>query len=280
MQSGGPGPDEAVPLADADIATKIARAASRGRGTDRTPTLEQLLSAFGEREPTPEARRRAGAALDLAGVDVRPPIMEVPPGERMLLTAPSAGRSRRTGGRALGGLLALGGILAVAAVAATLAGQDNGNRASDDLPPEGTGTTPAAATTAAETRTTDTASTDTSTETTATETTATTTTPAGKPAKRKRARAKPAQTRVTVKVSATARPTFLCVEDGTGRQLYGGTLSGVQTFHARLVRLNIGLASTQVSVNGRPVPLSGSPAGVEGSRPGGVKDLPLGPRPR
>src|SRR3954453_13994505 len=154
MQSGGPGPDEAVPLADADIATKIARAASRGRGTDRTPTLEQLLSAFGEREPTPEApprpgtlpgrsgereptpeaRRRAGAALDLAGVDVRPPIMEVPPGERVLLTAPSAGGSRRTGGRALGGLLALGGILAVAAVAATLAGQDNGNRASDDLP--------------------------------------------------------------------------------------------------------------------------------------------------
>src|SRR4051812_25281417 len=212
MQSGGPGPDEAVPLADADIATKIARAASRGRGTDRTPTLEQLLSAFGEREPTPEARRRAGAALDLAGVDVRPPIMEVPPGERVLLTAPSAGRSRRTGGRALGGLLALGGILAIAAVAATLAGQDNGNRASDDLPPEGTGTTPAAATTPADTTTTDTASTDTS-ETTATETTATTTTPgattpAATSAKRKRARAKPAAARVTVKVSATARPTF------------------------------------------------------------------------
>jgi hypothetical protein len=278
MQSGGPGPDEAVPLADADIATKIAGAAARGRGTDRTPTLEQLLSAFGEREPTPEARRRAGAALDLAGVDVRPPIMEVAPGERVLLTAPGSGRSRRTGGRALGGLLALGGILAVAAVAATLAGQDNGNRASDDLPPEtGAGTAPAVSTTPADSTATDTASTGTAT--TATETTPTTTTPAAKPSRPKRARAKPAPARVAVKVSATARPTFLCVEDGTGRQLYGGTLSGVQTFHARVVRLNIGLASTQVSVNGRSVPLSESPAGLEVSKKGGVKDLPLGRRP-
>ena len=265
-----PDPAAAVPLADADIATKIARAAQRGRGTDRTPTLEQLLSAFGESEPTPQARRRAGAALELAGVDIRPPVMDVTPGERLLLTAPGGRGPRRTGGRALGGLLALAAIIALAVVAATLAGQGDDKRAGDDLPPDTVAvSTPSATTTAGET---------TSTET-GTAATSTTTTPAKPERKRERSRAKPAPARVTVRVSAAATPTFLCAEDGTGSQLYNGTLSGTETFHARVVRLNIGLSSTEVRVNGRAVPLSESPAGLEISRKGGVKPLALGERP-
>jgi hypothetical protein len=271
MQTRGPVPEAVVPLADADIATKIARAARRGRGTDRTPTLEQLLSAFGESEPTPEARRRAEAALDLAGVEIRPSIMDVAPGERLLLTAPG-GNARRGGGRALGGLLALGAIIASAAVAATLAGRGGDDRAADDLPPD---TAPAAAlATRAETTATETArttATSTAAETT-TEPAATTTAPAAAPRK-------PRPATVTVRVSALTRPTFLCVEDGAGNQLFGGTLSGTQTFKAKLLRLNIGLASTAVSVNGRPVPLGGSPAGLEISRKGGTRTLPLGRRP-
>jgi hypothetical protein len=84
---------------------------------------------------------------------------------------------------------------------------------------------------------------------------------------------------VTVRVSAETRPTFLCVEDGDGKQLYNGTLSGTETFEQRVVRLNIGLSSTEVRVNGRLVPLSESPAGLEISREGGVKPLVLGERP-
>ena len=82
-----------------------------------------------------------------------------------------------------------------------------------------------------------------------------------------------------MRVDATTQPTFLCVEDGNGRQLFGGTLDGRQTFRARRVKLNIGLASTQVTVNGKPVPLAGSPAGLDITRAGGARPLPLGQRP-
>jgi hypothetical protein len=45
------------------------------------------------------------------------------------------------------------------------------------------------------------------------------------------------------------------------------------------VRLNIGLASTRVTVNGTPVTLSGSPAGLDVTRKGGARALALGQRP-
>jgi hypothetical protein len=84
---------------------------------------------------------------------------------------------------------------------------------------------------------------------------------------------------VTVRVDASGRPTFLCVDDGSGKVLFNGTLDGKQTFKARRVRMNVGLASTAITVNGNPVRLPGSPAGVDITRQGGARDLPLGQRP-
>jgi hypothetical protein len=45
------------------------------------------------------------------------------------------------------------------------------------------------------------------------------------------------------------------------------------------VRLNVGLASTRVTVNGNAVTLNGSPAGLDITRTGGARELPPGNRP-
>ena len=58
-----PGDERPVPLGDLEVAGRIARAARSGRPGDRSATIEQLLAAFGEREPTPAARARIAAAL-------------------------------------------------------------------------------------------------------------------------------------------------------------------------------------------------------------------------
>jgi hypothetical protein len=330
MESSGQRPAEPeVPLADAAIATEIARAAARGRGADRAPTLEQLLAAFGESEPTPAARRRVRAALEVAGMGVRPDLLNAEPGQRLLLLPPGSG-SGSSRGKALLGLLAVAAILVFAVAAAALVGgDDGGGRASDDLAadpastvqttgaattPTGTGTTPSpvpsttptttpqtdttATTTTPETDTTATTDTTAATDTATTETTPaeTTTTPSAEDAaaikakrhkravriRRERAarqRAAAARRLVTVRVDATDRPTFLCVDDGKGKQLFGGTLSGKKTFKARRVRLNVGLASTRITVNGNAVRLDGSPAGLDITRAGGARELPLGQRP-
>ena len=79
---------------------------------------------------------------------------------------------------------------------------------------------------------------------------------------------------------ASTRPaaTFLCVE-GDGKQLFNGTLSGARTFRARVVRLNIGLGpSTRLTANGKVVPLTASPTGLE-LTPKRRTLLPLGSRP-
>ncbi|HMJ33735.1 MAG TPA: hypothetical protein VK501_07440 [Baekduia sp.] len=295
MESSGQRPAEPeVPLADAAIATEIAHAAARGRGADRAPTLEQLLAAFGETEPTSDARRRVRAALQVAGMGVRPDVLNAEPGQRLLLLPPGAG-GNRSRGRAVGGLLALLAILGIAVGAAALmGGGGNGQRASDDLPSETSGFpvqggSQASTTAPAGTETTGTA---TATETT-TETTPAATEPTAAEVKAKRheravrirreraarQRAAAAKKTVTVRVDATARPTFLCVDDGAGKQLFGGTLTGKQTFKGKRVRLNIGLASTLVSVNGTPVRLDGSPAGLDVTRTGGARALPGGKRP-
>lgn len=303
MQPSGPGhTDPEVPLADAQIAARIARAAATGRGADRAPTLEQLLAAFGEPAPTEAARRRVAAALRVAGLGVRPDVEQAPPGQRLLLLPPGAANGPRRG-RAAAGVAALALVLGAAAVSAAVLGTDEGDRASDHLADTATFTvlTGTTATTTETTPTTETqAETATDTGTTpATETTPTsTTTPARttptaeqqaaaerrrkkardrRAARRKRAAA--ARKTVTVRVDATSRPTFLCVENGDGKQLYGGTLSGKEVFRDKVVKLNIGLASTRVTVNGNPVTLNGSPTGLEISRKGGVRQLPLGKRP-
>jgi hypothetical protein len=305
MESSGQGPAEPeVPLADAAIAAEIARAAAKGRGADRSPTLEQLLAAFGEHAPTDAARRRVRAALRVSGMGSRPDLLEAEPGQRLLLLPPSAAKGGPSRSRALGGLLALAGVLVAAIVAASLldGGKNGGARVSDSLP-DRTDTTTVASTptspTSAPTTEAATSAAPGATVTTPAPKTTTTVTPAPDPAaearRRRRAREKRAATArakaqkakdaaaarkvVTVRVDASVAPTFLCVDDGKGNQLFGGTLSGKKTFKGRHVRLNIGLRSTRVTVNGTPVTLNGSPAGLDVTRKGGARDLPDGQRP-
>ena len=268
---------EPVPVRDLEVADRIARAVRGGRPADRNPTLEQLVAAFGEAEPTADARRRAARALALAGVATVPDLLEAMPGQRVMLEARHV---RKRGALALG-VLALVVLFAAAAVAATQLDLGDDNTASD-LP--------------ADTTTAPTTATNTVTQ----EPTSTTTSTAAKPpptaaerrrakrvrerrAREKRAKARRAKAaaaarrRVTVRLNAS-RPTFLCVE-GDGKQLFNGTLSGVRTFKGRVVRLNVGLGpSTRVTANGKAVPLTASPTGIE-LTPKRRTFLPLGARP-
>ncbi|WP_445150603.1 hypothetical protein [Baekduia sp. Peel2402] len=302
-------PSSEVPLADAAIATEIANAAARGRGADRAPTLEQLLAAFGETSPTPAARARVAAALRVAGMGVRPDLASAEPGQRLMLLPPgvSEGRSR---GRALLGIVGVAAVLVAAAAGASLLqgdGDDGDGNVASNLPAETTTSGPATTTTAVETTATETTATETApVETTATETTpadtettATETTSADEDeeaaakqaaaerkrkaaAKRKRAaaakRKAAASALVTVRVNAPL-PTFLCVDDGSGKVLFSGTLDGKKVFKDKRVRMNIGLKSTQITVNGNPIRLDGSPAGLDITRKGGAKSLASGNRP-
>lgn len=312
--SARPPHDPEVPLGDAAIATEIAQAAARGRGADRAPTLEQLLAAFGETAPTDAARRRVAAALRVAGMGVKPDLLTAEPRQRLLLLPPgtSAGRSR---GRGLLGLVGVAAVLIAAAAGASLLDKGGKPQTADSLPAGGTTATQSAPATTATTappvttpaETTGTGTTG-ATDTTATGTTATDGTPsstapstaeqdaAAAKARRERAvRAKAKRRReqaaaaakekaaaskqVTVRVDATLRPTFLCVDDGSGNDLFSGTLSGKKVFRGKRIRMNIGLASTRVTVNGNPVRLNGSPDGLDITRAGGAKPLPLGQRP-
>ena len=268
---------EPVSVRDLEVADRIARAVRGGRPADRNPTLEQLVAAFGEAEPTADARRRAARALALAGVATVPDLLEAMPGQRVMLEARHV---RKRGALALG-VIALVVLFAAAAVAATQLDLGDDNTASD-LP--------------ADTTTAPTTATNTVTQ----EPTSTTTSTAAKPpptaaerrrakrvrerrAREKRAKARRAKAaaaarrRVTVRLNAS-RPTFLCVE-GDGKQLFNGTLSGVRTFKGRVVRLNVGLGpSTRVTANGKAVPLTASPTGIE-LTPKRRTFLPLGARP-
>lgn len=270
-----------VSLRDLEVADRIARAVRRGQPGDRHATIEQVVAAFGEPEPTKEARRRAARALALAGVATIPDPLEAAPGERVVLEVRRPRRRRPL----LLGILALAALIgAAAAVASTV---DFGNDTAGDLPSgsRSTSTTAPAPTT----------------ETTAPATTTqATTTTAAKPqptaaqrrrarrarerrarssaAARRRAQARAAaRRRVTVRLTAS-QPTFLCVE-GDGRRLFDGTLTGSRTFRAKVVRLNVGLGpSTRVTANGKAVALTGSPTGAQ-ITPKGSTFLPLGARP-
>ena len=102
---------EPVPVRDLEVADRIAKAVRGGKAADRTPTIEQLVAAFGEGEPTLEARRRAARALALAGVAAVPDVLEVAPGQRLTLEV----RHVRKRGALVAGILAL--VLLFAAVA-------------------------------------------------------------------------------------------------------------------------------------------------------------------
>jgi uncharacterized protein (DUF4415 family) len=274
---------ENVPVRDLEVADRIAKAVRGGRPADRTPTIEQVVAAFGEPEPTVDARRRASRALALAGVATVPDVMEVAPGQRLTLEV----RHERKRRALVGGIAAL--VLLFAAVAAAATQLDFSDDPASDLP-AGTAST---ATTATNTVTQEpTTSTD---QTTSTAAKAPATAAERRRAKRirerrareKRAKARAAARRKRARAAARRRvtvrldprlATFLCVE-GDGKQLFNGTLSSARSFRAKVVRLNIGLGpSTRVTANGKAVPLTASPTGLE-LTPKSRKVLPLGTRP-
>jgi hypothetical protein len=254
-------PQQPVPVGDLEIAQRIAGAARSGARADREPTLEQLLSAFGEGEPTPEARTRIASALTLAGLRATPTVHEAHPGERLKLRVPGGGGR----GRIVLGIGALVLVIAAAAVAATVSGGGGGkdDRAANALPAT------------------------TTTETTATTPppTSTATTPAtpAKPKKKakKKAKAKPkpaAPKQVVVRLVPGDQASYLCVDHGPGTPETETTLSAPLTFKGKRVRINVGLSSVHVTVNGKPFALAFSPSGYDI----GVKKrtfLPQGQRP-
>jgi hypothetical protein len=276
---------EHVPVRDLEVADRIAKAVRGGRPADRTPTIEQLVAAFGEAEPTIDARRRASRALALAGVASVPDVMEAAPGQRLTLEVRHVPKRRAL----VAGIVALVLLFAAVAAAATQLDFRDDNTVADL--PAGTATTgPATAT-----------NTVTDEPTTSTDqTTSTATEPQPTSAERRRAkrarerrarerrakaRAKArreraraaARRRVTVRLNASLA-TFLCVE-ADGKQAFNGTLTGARTFRGRVVRLNVGLGpSTRVTANGKAVPLTASPTGVE-LTPKRRTFLPLGSRP-
>jgi hypothetical protein len=269
------GDPEPVRLGDLEVADRIARAVRRGRTADRRPTVEQLVAAFGETEATPDARRRAARALALAGVAAVPDLLEATPGERVTLEVRRPRRRRAL----LLGLLALAALFAAAAALASQVG--HGDNSSSDLP-AGTTTTapppPPTTTTQPETPTTAAEPQPTARARRARARRARERRARERRARERRARARAAaRRRVTVRVTATAA-TFLCV-DGDSRRLFDGTLSGSRTFRARVVRMNVGLGpTTRVTANGKAVPLTASPTGVQITRRSRAF-LPRGARP-
>jgi hypothetical protein len=275
---------EPVSVRDLEVADRIAKAVRGGKPADRTPTIEQLVAAFGEAEPTLEARRRAARALALAGVAALPDVLEAAPGQRLTLEVRHVRRRRAL----VGGILALVLLFAAVAAAATQLDFSDDNAASS-LPADSTATGP---TTATNTVTQEPQSTGTtSSPTTSTAAKPPATAAARRRAKRlrqrrareKAAKARRAKARAAAKKRVTARlnasaATFLCVE-GDGKQLFNGTLTGARTFRARVLRFNIGLGpSTRLTANGKVIPLTASPTGLE-LTPKTRKFLPLGQRP-
>ncbi|WP_354702310.1 hypothetical protein DSM112329_02667 [Paraconexibacter sp. AEG42_29] len=277
--------DLPVPLADVETAQRIAEAARTGRPVDRSPTLEQLLAAFGADPGTgPGTRVRVERALALAGVAVSPPLADAVEGSRVFLTPGRGPRKRRRARALILGLLVLAVVIGgVTAAALTFADDDGDDRASS-LP---AGTTSTSSATSVPTTTSPAASTSTSAATSGTTGTTDTTAAAAvaeaekeraaeekrdaaaerKAARQRREKAaadrRRAEARRRVVVSVTPRePTYLCAEDGRGRVLYEGTLSRKRIFRAPTVRLNVGASSALVKVRGNVFALRGSPAGV------------------
>jgi hypothetical protein len=285
--------DPAVPLADVEVAQRIAAAAREGGPADRTPTVAQLLAAFGGDESGgPAALARVERALEVAGVGVSPPLVQAPAGSRVTLS-PGRGPGRGRGGRGraliLGALAIVVVIVGVAAAAAALGGSDREDRASA-LPSGSTATTavspattPAAAQRAAADRT---RKAEQAERAKAEAAEAEQAKAAGRRSEQRRReeraaaeRAAAAKRRVVVTLSPS-EPTYVCIDDARGTRVFGGTLARRQTFRGRRLRLNIGLSSVTVRVDGKRLALAGSPSGylvqAGGSKP---RYLPPGQRP-
>ena len=242
-------PQQPVPVGDLEIAQRIAGAARSGGRAEREPKLEQLLEAFGEPEPTGEARMRVASALTLAGLHTTPSVHEAHPGERVKLRPPATGGR----GRTLLGVAALIAVIAAAAAVAAVTGGsgDNNDRASSALPAGTTATAPG---------------------TTATHEITVVTTPPSKPKKKNKAAAKKKAKRkpkpappkqVVVHMVPGPQASYLCVDHGPGTAPIETTLASPQTFKGKRVRINVGLSSVTVTVNGKPFALAGSPSGYD-----------------
>jgi hypothetical protein len=248
-------PQQPVPVGDLEIAQRVAGAARSGGRAEREPTLEQLLGAFGEAEPTPEARTRVASALTLAGVRATPTVHEAHPGERLKLRLSSGGGHGRVF-LAVGVLaLAIGAGAAIAAVSGRGGGSNNPTAAAPLTTTQTTATTPP--------------------------TTTATTPPVTKPkaTKKKKAKTNPAAPKqVVVRLVPTDQASYLCVDHGPGTPTTETTLATPLTFKGKRVRINVGLSSVRVTVNGKPFALAFSPSGYD-IRVKNRTFLPQGQRP-
>jgi hypothetical protein len=249
-------PQQPVPVRDLEIAQRVAGAARSGGRAEREPTLEQLLGAFGEAEPTPEARTRVASALTLAGVRATPTVHEAHPGERVKLRLSSGGGRGRV--FLAVGVLALA-VGAGAAIAAVSGGGGDSNNPTAAAPV-----------------------TTTQTPATTPPTTTATTPPVTKPKatkKKKPKKKKPAAPKqVVVRLVPTDQASYLCVDHGPGTPTTETTLATPLTFKGTRVRINVGLSSVRVTVNGKPFALAFSPSGYD-IRVKNRSFLPQGQRP-
>jgi cytoskeleton protein RodZ len=97
-------------------------------------------------------------------------------------------------------------------------------------------------------------------------------------ARRRKARARPKTVQLRLTPSA---PVYACVVDGSGKQLFGGTLSAPETFKAKHIRINLGRPDVRVTIAGKrlKIPPGSNPVGYDlraGKKP---RPLPLGQRP-
>jgi hypothetical protein len=249
-------PQQPVPVGDLEIAQRVAGAARSGGRAEREPTLEQLLGAFGEAEPTPEARTRVASALTLAGVRATPTVHEAHPGERVKLRLSSGGGRGRVF-LAVGVLaLAVGAGAAIAAVSGGGGDSNNPTAAAPVTTTQTTATTPP--------------------------TTTATTPPVTKPKankKKKPKKKKPAAPKqVVVRLVPTDQASYLCVDHGPGTPTTETTLATPLTFKGKRVRINVGLSSVRVTVNGKPFAHAFSPSGYD-IRVKNRSFLPQGQRP-
>ena len=138
----------------------------------------------------------------------------------------------------------IGAAAAIAALAG--GGGDKNDRASNVLPATTTQTTPSV------------------TQTTPPTTATTPATAPKKTTKKKKAKKKPAAPKqVVVRLVPGDQASYLCVDHGAGTPATETTLSSPLTFRGKRVRINVGLSSVHVTVNGKPFALAFSPSGYD-----------------
>ena len=97
----------------------------------------------------------------------------------------------------------------------------------------------------------------------------------------RRRKRKAAPKSVSLRV-APSEPTSVCVDNGAGKVVYEGTLTGARSFKGRRLRVNLGRTSVRVKQNGRSVPVdrsSPNPVAYD-FRPGSTRrSIPLSQAP-